>query len=48
MAVWYLCYMYAGAEQGEIELRRDGVKIFADNLAFWNLRAAQGYWRVAP
>ncbi|MCI70366.1 hypothetical protein A2U01_0091629 [Trifolium medium] len=42
-----MCDVYAGAKQGEVELRRVVVKIFADNLAFWNLRAAQGYWRVA-
>ncbi|MCI96210.1 hypothetical protein A2U01_0117510 [Trifolium medium] len=34
MAVWYLCYVYAGAKQGEVELRGVGVKIFADNLGF--------------
>ncbi|MCI51057.1 hypothetical protein A2U01_0072301, partial [Trifolium medium] len=31
------------AKQGEVELGRVGVKNFADNLVFWNLRAAQGY-----
>ncbi|MCI33995.1 hypothetical protein A2U01_0055213, partial [Trifolium medium] len=36
------------AKQGEVELRRVGVKISGDNLAFCHLRAAQGNWRVAP
>ncbi|MCI80249.1 hypothetical protein A2U01_0101520, partial [Trifolium medium] len=39
--------MNAGVEQGEVELRRVRVKISAENLAFWNLRATQGYRRVA-
>ncbi|MCI75115.1 hypothetical protein A2U01_0096382, partial [Trifolium medium] len=29
-------------------VKRFGVENFADNMVVWNLRAAQGYWRVVP
>ncbi|MCI40916.1 hypothetical protein A2U01_0062149, partial [Trifolium medium] len=34
--------VYAGAKQGEVELRRVGVKSLAENMAFCHLRATQG------